>query len=100
MRVIIAGCRDIVGDTADMLVMEAIVASGWTDQITEVIHGAASGIDSAAARVCDGQWPITAVPADWRTHGRSTGPIRNQKMAGMADALIAVWDGKAAELGI
>lgn len=95
MRVIIAGCRDIVGEKADTLVREAISLSGWSDQITEIIHGAALGIDSAAHRVCSGLWPVTPVPAEWRSHGKSAGPIRNRRMAGMADALVAIWDGKS-----
>jgi predicted Rossmann fold nucleotide-binding protein DprA/Smf involved in DNA uptake len=95
MRVIIAGGREVKGDKADTLVRDAIADSGWTREIVEVIHGAALGIDSAAHRVCEGIWPVTPVPADWNAHGKSAGPIRNRKMAGMADALIAVWDGKS-----
>lgn len=95
MRVIIAGGREVEGDKADTLVRDAIANSGWTSEIVEVIHGAASGIDSAAGRVCEGIWTVKSVPADWKTHGRAAGPIRNRKMAGMADALIAVWDGKS-----
>lgn len=95
MRVIIAGGREVKGEKADTLVRDAIANSGWTREIVEVIHGAASGIDSAAHRVCSGVWTVKPVPADWDIHGKSAGPIRNRKMAGMADALIAVWDGKS-----
>ena len=95
MRVIIAGCRDINGAKADELVRKAISDSGWSGSITEIVHGAASGIDSAAHRVCEGIWPVKPVPADWTTHGKAAGPIRNRQMAGMADALIAIWNGKS-----
>lgn len=95
MKTIIAGCRDIPQQQAWWLVSRAIAASGWKDEITEVIHGAASGVDSAAHEICDGIWPVTAMPADWKTHGRAAGPIRNRAMAEIADALIAVWDGKS-----
>ena len=95
MRVIIAGGREVTGAKADQMVRDAISLSGWSGKITEIIHGAASGIDSAAGRVCNGIWPVHAVVADWGTHGRAAGPIRNKKMAGMADALIAIWDGKS-----
>jgi hypothetical protein len=95
MRVIIAGGREVAGAKADKMVREAISLSGWSGKITEVIHGAASGIDSAAHRVCEGLWPVKPVPADWAEHGKAAGPIRNRQMAKMADALIAIWDGKS-----
>lgn len=46
-----------------------------------VVHGDARGADEMA-----NQWAmemaleIAAVPADWKTHGRAAGPIRNQLM--------------------
>ena len=92
-RVIIAGGREVTGDTADELVSSAIFESGWQDEITEVIHGDAHGIDKAAQRVCQGKWPIVRMPADWDSYGKSAGPRRNREMAERADALIAVWDG-------
>lgn len=95
MRVIIAGCRDIFGETARRFVSEAISESGWKSQINEVIHGAASGIDTAAGEYCKDRWKVTAVPAEWDKYGKSAGPIRNRQMAAMGDALIAVWDGKS-----
>lgn len=95
MRVIIAGGRDVQRDLAEILVRKAIQESGWEDQITEVVHGAAPGIDSAAHEVCRDKWPVKPVPADWKKHGKSAGPIRNRQMAGMADGLIAIWDGRS-----
>ena len=92
MRVIVAGGRD--AQPAYELVVSAIAESGI--EITELVHGAARGIDSAA-----GEWaernkiPIKVFPADWSQHGRAAGPIRNRQMAEYADALIAVWDGNS-----
>ena len=34
-------------------------------------------------------------PADWKTHGRKAGPIRNKQMADYGEMLIAFWDGKS-----
>ena len=104
MRLIIAGGREVPSERADCLVRAAIEASGWESEITEVYHGASAGvyitettegIDSAADRVCRDRWPTTKVPADWTSQGKAAGPIRNRKMAGMADALIAIWDEKS-----
>lgn len=95
MKTIIAGIRNVESVKAQCLVSEAIAASGWSGEITEIIHGAARGIDSAAHVICDGLWPIRSMPADWEKHGKSAGPIRNREMAKVADALIAIWDGKS-----
>lgn len=39
--------------------------------------------------------PIKTFSADWITHGRAAGPIRNGQMADYADFLVAFWDGKS-----
>jgi hypothetical protein len=93
MRTIIAGGREVKGDKADDLVRAAISSSGWSGQIETILHGGASGIDSAAHRVCEHLWPVEVYPADWDKHGRAAGPIRNRQMAEKADALIAIWNG-------
>lgn len=63
-----------------------------------VIHGDARGIDRIAdewAVSRRGRWPVNVerYPADWDTHGRAAGPIRN---AQMRDRLLALqaegWD--------
>lgn len=95
MRVIIAGGREVRGERADDLVRSALAESGWSDQITQIIHGGALGIDTAASRVCRDTWPVLTVYAKWKDYGTAAGPIRNQHMAKMADALIAVWDGES-----
>ena len=94
MKTIIAGGRNLVGDTAKRLVREAVAESGWSTQITEIVHGGARGIDSAADEVCSPLWTVKVFPADWNTHGKSAGAIRNRQMAEYADALIAIWDGE------
>lgn len=33
--------------------------------------------------------------ADWATHGKAAGPIRNSEMVKAADALVLFWDGKS-----
>jgi len=64
----------------------------WTP--TVVISGTAWGVDKAGecwAKAHD--IPIERYPADWNTFGRSAGYRRNEKMAEVAEALVAVWDG-------
>jgi hypothetical protein len=47
-----------------------------------VIQGGATGADALAREWCARQPNIHMInePADWRTHGRAAGPIRNQRM--------------------
>ena len=64
--------------------------------ITELIEGGAKGVDSLAKVWAEENGlPITEFKADWKIYGRGAGPVRNQKMAEYADALIAVWDGES-----
>lgn len=46
MRVIVAGSRRIAGAAACSLVRSAIRDSGWSTEISEVVHGDAVGIAS------------------------------------------------------
>lgn len=89
MRVIIAGSRTI---TDARLVEDAIRLSGF--HITEVVCGCADGVDKLGeAWAIYNQVPVVRFPADWNTHGKAAGPIRNEQMAKAADALVCVWDG-------
>ena len=76
---LICGGRDF----ADNIMLRSALADivsmrGCPDR---VVHGGAKGADSLA-----GCWakekavPVHKVEADWSTHGKAAGPIRNQKM--------------------
>jgi hypothetical protein len=106
MRTIVAGSRGI---TDYERVARAIEAAPWT--ITEVVSGRARGVDQLGERWAQEHGiPVKLFPADWDTHGRRAGFIRNGQMAQYAQAVIAVWDGssggtkdmiaKAIELGL
>ena len=92
MKVIIAGSRHMPFSMFH-LIDEAVKKSNF--QVTEVVCGLARGAD-----MFGGKWavehsiPVKTFPADWDTHGKAAGPIRNQQMAEYADALIVfIWDG-------
>lgn len=58
---------------------------------TVLVHGAAPGVDTQAATIWS-EWglPTEAHPADWETHGKAAGPIRNQEMVDLgADLCLA-----------
>lgn len=89
MILCISGSRYI---TDEIHVRDAIQQSPWRigDDIIEVIHGGARGVDAAAHTLLDGLVPVQPYPADWDAHGRKAGPIRNGVMAAKADVLIAI----------
>lgn len=90
MRTIIAGSRSII-DQAD--VDAAVVNSGFT--ITTVISGTARGVDRMGEVWASRNGvPIERYPADW-SRGVRAGHERNRVMGDVADALIAVWDGRS-----
>lgn len=60
--------------------------------VAAVVHGGARGADTLAGRWAQERGLLCHVfPADWETHGRAAGPIRNQKMLteGAPDYVIA-----------
>lgn len=91
MKVIIAGGRDIHDYE---LVVDAVQESQF--DIDTVISGGANGVDALGEKYSEEMnLNLKIFNADWATHGRAAGPIRNRKMAENADALIAIWDGKS-----
>jgi len=61
-------------------------------EITHIISGGAKGADSLGKRYAKvNKIPFTEYPADWETHGRAAGPIRNKQMLveGKPDVVVA-----------
>lgn len=91
MKVIIAGSRTI---THYEDVWDAVKDSGFG--FTEVVSGGAKGVDQLGE-----QWahehgvPIVRFIPEWTKYGHAAGPMRNDKMARYAEALVAVWDGES-----
>jgi hypothetical protein len=52
----------------------------WLPNVT-IVHGGAKGADTLATDWAVINWCyLTVYPADWKTHGKAAGPVRNQKM--------------------
>lgn len=91
MKVIIAGPRTLY--VKNRTIYKAIEASGF--DVTEIISGGASGIDSCAIEYArDFRIPLSVYYADWSELGKAAGPARNKQMAGQADALIIIKEGE------
>lgn len=82
LSVVIAGGRDYNLTAAD---------EEWLDTlpIREVVSGGASGADAGGeAWAVKRGIPVKIFRADWKTYGKSAGPIRNFLMAEYADAVV------------
>jgi hypothetical protein len=95
-KLIVAGGRDFVD--VDRIVQEVygLMVNELKDFDITIVQGEARGADKsakvAAQRLnlkCEGY------PADWDTHSKAAGPIRNRQMAEVADGLLAFWDGES-----
>lgn len=61
------------------------------DQL-EVIEGGARGADSMSREACLRlKVSVIEILADWATHGRAAGPIRNQRMLDMGPDLVVAF---------
>lgn len=93
MRLVVAGSRDIDNRVAVQTILNNFLARHDVD---EIMTGGARGVDDMAHRFAEERGIDNyVVKADWEEHGRAAGPIRNEKMAKMGDALLAIWDGKS-----
>lgn len=78
MRILITGSRNYTNLSK---VKQEIQRHATCEGQTVIIHGAAKGADSLAdlaARQLG--YSVEKYPADWSSHGRAAGPIRNQLM--------------------
>lgn len=91
MRTIIAGSRTLndIKQLGDALILAPF-------RVSTVICGCAKGVDELGKRFAlAAGLPIEYFPADWDTHGKRAGYLRNYAMADNAEALLAVWDGQS-----
>lgn len=96
MRLLVCGCRDWTDEGA--VGNEIWAAADPYREPTVVITGDANGADCAAREWAQELgYELREYKADWTTHGRKAGPIRNQQMLdeGKPDLVLAFWDGKS-----
>lgn len=91
-KVIVAGSRTF----NDYLLLEEkldrILSKRLPD--VEIVLGTADGADRQGELYANkNKLPIKRFPADWNTHGKKAGYLRNLEMAKYADACIVFWNG-------
>lgn len=87
-RILVCGGRDYTNHAMVDRVLRAVLKKH--PQIT-IIHGDARGADRIAkAWAIRMRLPYESCPADWDTHKKAAGPIRNQQMLDTGiDAVVA-----------
>ena len=91
MRVIIAGSRTIF----DYNQVKSFIQS-LNLNIKQIISGSCKGVDLLGERFAEeNNIEKVVFKPEWGKYGDKAGPIRNEKMAQYADALILIWDGKS-----
>lgn len=82
-RLLITGSRG----WTDVDLIDTMLALYWiktgSDPEATLVHGACpTGVDAIASQIWESHGlPVEAHPADWKTHGRAAGFIRNKRMA-------------------
>lgn len=78
MRLLICGSRDW---TNKQLIKKELIELLETTKIEVIIHGGCRGADLLAGEVAkELNIPVEEYLADWKKHGKSAGPKRNQQM--------------------
>ena len=94
-RVIIAGCRDFNDYELLREKWDYMLSKKKDTHKVIIVSGHAAGADALGeVYALERGYELETYPADW-SRGRMAGPLRNEKMARVSDALIAFWDGKS-----
>ena len=91
MKVLVCGGRNY---NEKAIVFSTLASIHDSENITEIIHGGASGADNLADVWAKSMGiPIKEFKADWEKHGRAAGPIRNQQMIEYKPDLVVAFPG-------
>lgn len=86
LRILVTGSRQIIDTPAAVAktlngTARAMAARGYDTSEITLVHGGARGLDRRAGTVARAQgWSEEVHHADWKTHGRAAGPLRNKAM--------------------
>jgi len=93
MKIVVAGGRDFNDYELLCKKLDNYLSNS---QDIEIVCGGARGADALGAQYArERGYKVANFPADWNTHGKKAGFIRNQLMAEYADTLVAFWDGQS-----
>jgi len=88
MKVLVCGSRHFNDYSRLSQTLESMVRPEWKT----IIHGGAKGADSLGGLWGEAnKFEVEVYPADWNTHGKAAGPVRNIRMLkeGKPDFVVA-----------
>ena len=92
-KIIVAGSR---GFNDYQLLSKVLFEIGDKYENASLVSGCAKGADALAIQFAnEHNIQIYKYPADWDTHGKAAGYIRNTEMANASHVLVAFWDGQS-----
>ena len=95
-RVVIAGCRDYNNYAEAKEYIDFCLSEIRKENEIVIVSGCASGADAIGERYAkENGFKVEKYPADWKSYGRSAGPIRNKQMAQISDYVICFWNNKS-----
>lgn len=97
IRIVVAGSRGWDNYLVFQRTLSAILGTANRKEIQLVSGMARSGADRLVQRFNQEEMPnpLAEFPADWDTHDKRAGYIRNEAMAKYSTHLIAFWDGQS-----
>jgi len=91
-NVIVAGSRGF----KDYDLLKKQLEYFFSSMTPTIVCGEARGADALGRKYAEeNKLHILSYPANWEKDGRAAGYLRNEKMAKVADCLVAFWDGKS-----
>jgi hypothetical protein len=94
MKLIIAGSRSLEDYSWMETKLDNILSN--TSEPILVLSGGAKGADRLGERYAKERgFETTVMPADWETHGKKAGYLRNKQMAQKCTHAVIFWDGKS-----
>ena len=95
-RLVVAGCRDYNDYSVASVEIEKHIKKCDANCSVIIVSGCAEGADKLGERYAtEHHLNIERYPAEWDKYGKSAGPIRNERMAEVADGVLVFWDGKS-----
>lgn len=92
MRTVIAGCRTVPETAEAVAALDGLIRERGL-VVTEVVSGTCRGGDRVGEAWAEANSvSVSRFPAEWEKFGRAAGPVRNARMAEVAEQVILILD--------